>query len=82
PQTDRKRLSDEECRRGKMRIERGFMSSDFLAHETTVSKHMTEANDEVCERLSTVWKLPIVAAFFIHKKAVGMSDGRWGIRVS
>ncbi|SPT77379.1 Uncharacterised protein [Niallia circulans] len=25
-QTDRKRLSDEECRRGKMRIERGFMS--------------------------------------------------------
>ncbi|SPU21789.1 Uncharacterised protein [Niallia circulans] len=54
PQTDRKRLSDEECRRGKMRIERGFMSSDFLAHETTVSKHMTEANDEVCERLSTV----------------------------
>ncbi|MED4159517.1 hypothetical protein P5F78_13460 [Shouchella clausii] len=53
-QTDRKRLSDEECSRGKMRIERGFMSSGFLAHETTVSKHMTEANDEVCERLSTV----------------------------
>jgi 3-methyladenine DNA glycosylase Tag len=25
-QTDRKRLSDEECSRGKMRIERGFMS--------------------------------------------------------
>ncbi|ALA53960.1 hypothetical protein J32TS2_05660 [Shouchella clausii] len=25
-QTDRKRLSDEECRRGKMQIERGFMS--------------------------------------------------------
>ncbi|WP_342752854.1 hypothetical protein [Shouchella clausii] len=25
-QTDRKRLSDEECSRGKMPIERGFMS--------------------------------------------------------
>ncbi len=37
-----------------MRIERGFMSSGFLAYETLVSKHMTEANDEVCERLSTV----------------------------
>ncbi|GIN10855.1 hypothetical protein J26TS2_07220 [Shouchella clausii] len=32
------------------------MSNGFLAHETTVSKHMTEANDDVCERLATVWK--------------------------
>ncbi|GIN17811.1 hypothetical protein J32TS2_31670 [Shouchella clausii] len=57
-----------------MLINRRDRSNDVLVQE--ISKHLSAVKGNVY--LEAAYS----GSFFMHKKAAGMSDGRWGIRVN